>query len=45
MQRGKLNQGISTSFIFNSIYFYIGKFSCIEQASGFFLFVNCVVNC
>ncbi len=35
MQRGTRNQGISTMFIFNSIYFYIDKFSCIEQASGF----------
>jgi hypothetical protein len=39
MQRGTLNQGISTTFVFNSIYFYIGKFSCIEQAYNFLLFV------
>jgi hypothetical protein len=45
MQRGALNQDISTMFVFNSIYFYIGKFSWIEQVSGFFLFVDCVVNC
>jgi hypothetical protein len=45
MQRGTLNQGISTMYVFNSIYFYISKFSCIEQAYGFFLFVDCVVNC
>jgi hypothetical protein len=45
MQKGTFNQGISTTFVFNSIYFYISKFSCIEQAFGFSLFVDYVVNC
>ncbi len=31
MQRGTLNQGISTTFIFNSIYFYISKFHALNK--------------
>jgi hypothetical protein len=42
MQRGTFNQGISTTSVFNSIYFYINKFSCTEQASSFLLFVDYV---
>jgi hypothetical protein len=46
MQRGTHSiKGISTTFVFNSIYFYISKFSCIEQASSFLLFVDYVINC
>jgi hypothetical protein len=33
---GTFNQGLNTTFVFNSIYLYIGKFSCIEQASSVF---------
>jgi hypothetical protein len=37
------NQGINTTFVFNSIYLYIGKFSCIEQASS--VFALCRLRC